>query len=131
MWFAPVLWFAPVVCSCLLLNRKSQDNVVNYYGKLLLNLCTTFDLCILKGVCKGDIQGCYMYISETGSSVNDYFILSNDLYALIHSTSELCVTGRIESDHMPLTLRVISPPPPKKKKKKKMRAVMKFLSMSK
>ena len=41
-----------------------------------------------------------------GSSVNDYFILSNDLYALIHSTCELCVTGCIESDHMQLTVRV-------------------------
>ena len=85
-------------------NRKSQDSVVNNYGKLLLNLCTTFDLCILNGVCKADLQGCYAYISETGSSVNDYFILSSDLYALIHSTRELCVTGRVESDHMPLTI---------------------------
>ena len=65
----------------------SLDSVVNNYGKLLLNLCTTFYLCILNGVCKGDFQGCYTYISETGSSVNDYFILSYDLYALIHSTS--------------------------------------------
>ena len=80
-------------------NRKSQDSVVNNYGKLLLNLCTTFDLCILNGVCKADLQGCYAYISETGSSVNDYFILSSDLYALIHSTCELCVTGRFESSH--------------------------------
>ena len=90
-------------------NRKSQDSVVNNYGKLLLNLCTTFDLCILNGVCKGDLQGCYTYISETGSSVNDYFILSSDLYALIHSTCELCVTGRVESDRMPLTFRVKFP----------------------
>ena len=44
-----------------------------------------------------------------GSSVNDYFILSNDLYALFHSTCELCVIGCIESDHMQLTARVIFP----------------------
>ena len=75
----------------------------------MLSLCTIFDLCILNGVCKGDLQGCYTCISETGSSVNDYFILSNDLYALIHSTCELCVTRRIKSDHMPLTFRVIFP----------------------
>ena len=56
-------------------NRKSQGNVVNNHGKLLFNLCATFDLCILNGVCKGDLHGCYTYISETGSSVNDYFIL--------------------------------------------------------
>ena len=90
-------------------NRNSQDNVLNNYGKLLLNLCTTFDFCILNGVCKGDLQGCYTYISETGCSVNDYFILSSDLYALIHSTCELCVIGRTESDHMPLTFRVKFP----------------------
>ena len=52
-------------------NRKSQDSVVNNYAKLLLNLCTIFDLCILNSVCKGDLQGCYTYISETGSSDND------------------------------------------------------------
>ncbi len=31
------------------------------------------------------------------------------MYALIHSTCELCVTGCIESDHMQLTFRVIFP----------------------
>ena len=39
-------------------NRNSQDNVLNNYGKLLLNLCTTFDFCILNGLCEGDPQGC-------------------------------------------------------------------------
>ena len=77
-------------------NRKSQDSVVNNYAKLLLNLCTIFDLCILNSVCKGDLQGCYKYISDSGISVNDYFLLSNDMYAHIHSTSELCVTARIK-----------------------------------
>ena len=62
----------------------------------LLNVCITFDFCILNSVCKGDLQGCFTYISETECIVNDYFILSSDLYTLIHSTS----------DHMPLTIRV-------------------------
>ena len=74
-------------------NRNSQENVLNNYGKLVLNVCTTFDFCILNGVRKGDLQGCYTYISETGCSVNDYFVLSGYLYALMHSTCELCVTG--------------------------------------
>ena len=90
-------------------NRNSQDNVLDNSGKLLLNLYTTFDLCILNGLCEGDLQGCYTSISETGCSVNDYFIVSRDLYALIHSTCELCVIGRTESDHMPLTFRVRFP----------------------
>ena len=54
-------------------------------------------------------QGCKTYISETVSSVGDYFVLSNDFYALIHSTCKLCVTGRTETDYMPVTFRVIFP----------------------
>ena len=56
-------------------SRCSQDTVLNNYGKHLLNMCTALDLCILNGVCDGDLQGRYTYISETGCSVNDYFIL--------------------------------------------------------
>ena len=38
-------------------NRKSQGNVAGKnHGKLLLNLYTTFDFCILNSVCKGDLQ---------------------------------------------------------------------------
>ena len=58
---------------------------------------------------KDGLQGCYTYISETGSSNYDYFTLSNDLYAFNHSTCELCVTRRVEWNHMPLTFRVIFP----------------------
>ena len=75
-------------------------------------------------MCKGDLQGCYTDIPETGSSVNDYFILSNDLYALIHSTSvnfvSLDVLNRI-TYHLHSVLYF----------QRKMCAVMKFLSRSK
>ena len=37
-----------------------------------------------------------------------YFIFSNDLHALIHST-RVNFVSRIESDHIPLTFRVIFP----------------------
>ena len=38
-------------------NRKSQGNVAGKnHRKLLLNLYTTFDFCILNSVCKGDLQ---------------------------------------------------------------------------
>ena len=42
------------------LNRKSQDNAVNNYGKFLLNLCTTFDLCVLDTVCKARLQNVHL-----------------------------------------------------------------------
>ena len=89
--------------------RCSQDTVLNNYGKLLLNMCTVLDLCILNGVCEGDLQGRYTYISETGCSVNDYFVLSTDLFALVYTSCELFVTERIESDHMPLEFQVTFP----------------------
>lgn len=55
------------------------------------------------------IQGCYTYISQTGYSVNNYFILLSFLYALVHATYELYVTKRIGTDHMPLKVRVMFP----------------------
>eukprot|EP00745_Piridium_sociabile_P009494 TRINITY_DN16664_c0_g1_i4.p1 TRINITY_DN16664_c0_g1~~TRINITY_DN16664_c0_g1_i4.p1 ORF type:complete len:158 (+),score=4.55 TRINITY_DN16664_c0_g1_i4:166-639(+) len=38
-------------------DRCSQDTGLNNYGKLLINMCTALDLCVLNGVCKGDRQG--------------------------------------------------------------------------
>ena len=96
--------FSAVAIGSKLLARicSNRDNL-SVSLSVCLSLSLSPSLSLSNGVCKGDLQGCYTYISESGSSVNDYFILSNDLYALIHST------GRIESDHMPLTFRVIFP----------------------
>jgi hypothetical protein len=90
-------------------NRSSQDKCLNNYGKELLNMCTTLSLSILNGVCNGDRDGCYTYISDTGSSVTDYFIFSNELLSIVYDTCELNVCERIESDHMPITLSTVFP----------------------
>ena len=87
-------------------NRTSEDSVLNDYGKLLLNVCTAFDLCILNGKCYGDLQGCYTFIADNGCSVNDYFLMSSELYELFCDSLELKVCERIESDHMPVTLSI-------------------------
>jgi exonuclease III len=87
-------------------NRNSEDSQVNNYGKLMLNMCTALSLCILNGMCKGDLQGRYTYITDSGSSVNDYFLMSCDLFGKISETCELCVSGKIQSDHMPVALYV-------------------------
>ena len=71
--------------------RCSQDVHLNNYGKLLLNMCTTFDLSILNGICNGDLQGCYTYISDAGCSVTDYFLFSNDLLSLVYDSCDFCV----------------------------------------
>ena len=86
--------------------RTSEDRELNNYGKLLINMSTAFDLCILNGVCHGDLQGRYTYVSESGSSVNDYFLLSCDLFGYICDVCELNVSERIESDHMSLEFYV-------------------------
>ena len=84
--------------------RCSEDSVLNPFGKKLLNMCTAFGLNILNGVCNDDLQGRYTFISHCGNSVNDYFMVSEDLFALIQHDCRLCVMERIESDHLPLEL---------------------------
>jgi hypothetical protein len=83
-------------------DRCSEDNVLNAYGKLLLDMCTALDLRILNGVCHGDLHGCYTYVSDRGSSVNDYFVMSCELFSFLCESCELNISERIESDHMPV-----------------------------
>ena len=82
---------------------------MNNYGKLLLNVCTSLSLCILNGLCKGDLQGRYTYMSSSGCSVNDYFILSIDLLSLVYDFCEMKIEERIDSDHLPVTIRIDFP----------------------
>ena len=46
----------------------------------------------------------YTCISDAESSVNDYFLLSNDLFAVVCDSCKLAISERIESDHMPVEL---------------------------
>jgi hypothetical protein len=64
------------------------------------------DLRILNGACRGDSNGRYTFISDSGSSVNDYFIVSFGLFSDISDCCDLKVVDRIESDHMPLEFRL-------------------------
>ena len=89
--------------------RCSQDSKINNYGKLLLNMCTSLGMNILNGVCKGDHDGRYTYIGNFGCSVDDYFIMSSELFSFVCDSCELSVVDRIESDHMPVTLSVVFP----------------------
>ena len=88
------------------MNRSSCDGLLNNYGKLLLNLCTAFDLNIMNGLCQGDQQGCYTCIVASGSSVNDYFLVSNDFFSIFHDYCYMYVSDRIDSDHLPLEFLV-------------------------
>lgn len=89
--------------------RCSKDTSLNSYGKSLLNLCTALDLTILNGYCNGDLEGRYTFAGDSGSSVNDYFVLSTDFYEHIFDSCELHIADRIESDHFPVECRVTFP----------------------
>ena len=71
--------------------RYSQDISMNGYGKLLMNFCTAMDLCLLNGMCYGDQNGCYTFVSDSGCSVNDYFLMSCELFSTLCDICELRV----------------------------------------
>ncbi|KAK7479604.1 hypothetical protein BaRGS_00029153 [Batillaria attramentaria] len=89
--------------------RQSEDSTLNTYGKNMLNMCSSFGLCIINGVCNGDQYGHYTYISEMGNSVNDYFLLSFELFDSIRQSCFLQVDERIDCQHLPLMLDIESP----------------------
>ena len=64
---------------------------IEFIRKKLLNMCTAFGLNTLNGVCNGELQDRYTFISNFGNSVNDYFMVSEDLFSLIQHDSLLCV----------------------------------------
>ena len=98
------------VCAYI---RKSEDNVINGYGKLLVELCASFGLIVVNGFNKVDPFGSFTFVAPQGNSVVDYFLVSENL---ISACDKLTIDDRVESWHMPivLTLRLpfcTSPPP--------------------
>ena len=54
--------------------RRSQDSEENDFGKLFLELCTQFDLCMLNGACEGDERGLtFVQLLVTASLIILYF----------------------------------------------------------
>ena len=88
------------------INRQSQDMEMNSYGKLLLNICATVGLHILNGLCYGDLAGRFTYVADSGNSVNDYFLVSDNFFPVVNTGSKLLVTERMESDHMPVEFHI-------------------------
>ena len=85
--------------------RKSQDNVVNNFGKLLIQFCCMFQLTPLNGLVDGDEEGTFTFLSERGNSTIDFFITSVDF---VQCVKYLSVTNRIESQHLPIQLNIYS-----------------------
>ena len=83
-----------------LYSGRSEDNVVNGYGRSLLETCAGFEFMILNGICSSDPKGSFTLVSPHGNSIIDYFIVSADL---LRNNIDMSVQSRIESWHMPVT----------------------------
>ena len=76
--------------------RTSEDIQINVFGRTLLSLCSIFDLYILNGVYEN--SGLFTFMSWRGNSVNDYFIVLDDL---LMENMKIQVIPRSLSWHMP------------------------------
>lgn len=64
-------------------DRNNCDQVVNSYGKRLIELCQSTQHYILNGRFLGDSLGYFTYMSKNGSSVVDYSIVNATLFKTV------------------------------------------------
>ena len=84
------------------LPRSSRDNTINKAGRELLKFCKTFSCSIVNGRVGHDKDvGDFTFINQNGSSVVDYFIVSNNL---VNQIVDFNILLRPESCHMPISL---------------------------
>ena len=86
-------------CTSFSLPRKSRDNVVNKFGKALLNVCKMLQIYFVNGRSKSDSDGQYTFISSNGRSVIDYCIMSAQLF---YSMKDFIVKEFDLSEHFPI-----------------------------
>ena len=85
--------------------RQSADSKTCAFGKCLLELSEASDLHILNGRTAGDADGHFTCYTARGSSVVDYFLASSPL---LTSTASMTDGDKcVESDHCPLTLKML------------------------
>ena len=56
--------------------RDSSDNLMNTFGRSLIDMCATLKLTIMDGLYTGDEGGAFTFISPNGNSVVDRFLVS-------------------------------------------------------
>jgi hypothetical protein len=64
--------------SVHIFERKSKDNVINNFGKLLVQLCYMFDVVPLNGLVDQELDDNFTFFSERGNSTIDFFLSSVD-----------------------------------------------------
>ena len=90
-------------CSSYVKPRSSLDKTINQFGKMLIDLCETYHLCILNGSVQGDADGTFTCLTPNGESVVDYCIISPENFT---SPLNLQIVSSVHSSHMPLEISV-------------------------
>lgn len=83
--------------------RNSLDSIKNVFGNQLIDFCSMFNCSIVNGLSDRGFDDGFTYISNTGSSVIDYIIVSNDLFS-VEFVSSFEIAPRVESSHLPLSI---------------------------
>ena len=83
--------------------RKTEDVVINNYGKRLIEMCTMFSLTPLGGLIERNFDSKFTFIGHRGSSHIDHFVAST---SLVNQISDFQIEDRIESNHLPITMKV-------------------------
>ena len=92
------------VCDCF--PRKSQDNHTNVFGQQLTELCSMCECLILNCLSERGFDDSCTFVSNSGSSVVDYFLLSCNTFLSSVCITSLEVENIIESDHLPVVLAI-------------------------
>jgi hypothetical protein len=87
--------------------RLSKDSGINSFGKYLINVCDEFCLTIVNGLQRLGFSNDFTYVSQTGCSVIDLFIVSHDLTA---KCKDFSILPMIESKHAAVELSLLSAP---------------------
>ena len=82
-------------------SRTSKDPTVNAFGLQLLDLCSGFECSIVNGLCDKRFDDGLTFISQTGGSVVDYFIVSSEL-CVGTFLSSFEIVPRVESSDLPI-----------------------------
>lgn len=84
--------------------RSSQDSsVINAFGEQLIEICNMSESIILNGLSEFNFDDSCTFVSSSGTSLVDYFIMSKALFVSLQIDS-LYVDNKIESDHLPVVL---------------------------
>ena len=79
--------------------RDTDDEHINTFGKLTIEMCIGFGLVPLNGLRERKFDGSHTFMSTRGNSLIDWFLCSEEIVSLF---KRLKIHTRVESDHFPV-----------------------------